>query len=144
MEKDYTVSTINQANKETPCFKTSSNGVFAIVFAVDVCFGLPPNESCYDVIEMGNHSSTCLQLQELSPFPKIARRVPRCRLFQRYIDIFFVCRESVFMSDSKDSVDNFMARCSICYEWFHKKCMSISKKVFSSEDEHKKWKCSNC
>ena len=25
MEKDYTVSTINQANKETPCLRTSSN-----------------------------------------------------------------------------------------------------------------------
>ena len=48
------------------------------------------------------------------------------------------------MSDTKDNVDNFMARCSICYDSFHKKCMSISKKVFSSEDEHKKWKCSNC
>ena len=48
------------------------------------------------------------------------------------------------MSDAKDSVDNFMAGCSICYEWFHKKRMSISKEVFSSEDKHKKWKCSNC
>ena len=119
-------------------------GVFAIAFAADVCFGLPPNESCYDVIEMRNHLSTCLQLQELSPFPKISRRVPRCRFFQRYINIFCVCRQNFFMSDTKDSADNFMARCSICYEWFHKKCMSISKKVFSSEDEHKKWKCSNC
>ena len=82
--------------------------------------------------------------QELLPFPKISRRVARCRFFQRYIDIFCVCRQNFFMSDTKDSVDNFMARCSICYEWFHKKCMSISKKVFSSEDEHKKWKCSNC
>ena len=42
-----------------------------------------------------------------------------------------------FMSDTKDNVDNFMARCSICYEWFHKICMSISKKVLSSEDEIK-------
>ena len=25
MEKNYTVSTINQVNKETPCFQTSSN-----------------------------------------------------------------------------------------------------------------------
>ena len=25
MEKDYTVSAINQANKETPCLQTSSN-----------------------------------------------------------------------------------------------------------------------
>ena len=33
-----------------------------------------------------------------------------------------------------------MTRCSICYEQFDKKCMSISKKDFSSEDEHKKWK----
>ena len=39
--------------------------------------------------------------------------------------------KTFFMSDSKDSVDNLMARCSICYERFHKKCMSISKKVFS-------------
>ena len=43
-------------------------GVFAIAFAVDVCFGLPPSESCYDVIEMCNHLSTCLQLPELLPF----------------------------------------------------------------------------
>ena len=56
--------------------------VFAITaFAVGVCFGFPPNESCYDFIEMRNHLSTCLQIQELSPFPKISRRVPRCRLF---------------------------------------------------------------
>ena len=119
-------------------------GVFAIAFAADVCFGLPPNESCYDVIEIRNHLPTCLQLQELSPFPKISRRVPHCRFFQRYIDIFCVSRQNIFLSDTKDSADNFMARCSICYEWFHKKCMSISKKVFSSEDEHKKWKFSNC
>ena len=63
-------------------------GVFAIAFAVDVCFGLPPNESCYDVIEMRNHLSTCLQLQELWPLPKISRRVLRCKLFERYIVIF--------------------------------------------------------
>ena len=25
-------------------------GVFTVAFAVDICFGLPPNESCYDVI----------------------------------------------------------------------------------------------
>ena len=39
--------------------------------------------------------------------------------------------------NTKDSADNFMAWYSICYEWFHRKCMSISKKVFSSEDEDK-------
>ena len=33
-------------------------GVFVVAFAVDVCFGLPSNESCYDVIEMRNHLST--------------------------------------------------------------------------------------
>ena len=42
-----------------------------------------------------------------------------------------------FISDSKDSVDNFMTRCSVCYEWFHKKCKSICKKVISSEDNIK-------
>ena len=65
---------------------------FAIAFAVDVYFGLLPNESCYSVIKMCNHLSTCLELQELSPFPKISRRVSRSRLFQLYVDIFCVCR----------------------------------------------------
>ena len=96
-------------------------GVFAIAFAVDVCFGLPPNESCYDVIEMRNHLSTCLQLQESSPFLNISRRVPHCRFFQWYIDISCVCQQNFFMSNMKDCADNFMARCSICFEWFHKK-----------------------
>ena len=49
-------------------------GVFPIAFAVDVCFGLPPNESCYDVIEKRNHLSTCLQY---SNYHLISRRVPR-------------------------------------------------------------------
>ena len=106
-------------------------GVFAIAFAVGVCIGLLPYESCYDVTEMRKHLSISLQLEDLSPFPNISRRVPRCRLFQPYIDIFYVCGQNFFMSDSKDNVDNLMARCTICYEWFHKKCMSISKKVFS-------------
>ena len=61
-------------------------GVFGI--AVEVCFGFPPNESCYDVMETRNHQSTCLQLPELLLFPKISRRIPRSRGFQRYIDIF--------------------------------------------------------
>ena len=67
---------VQQQSNSTEC------GVFAIAFVADVCFGLPPNESYYDVIEMLNHLPTCLQLQELSPFPKISRRVPRCRFFQ--------------------------------------------------------------
>ena len=113
-------------------------GVFAIAFAVDVCFGLPQDKSCYDVIEMRKHLPACAQLQELSPFSNISRRVPRYRLFQRYIDIFCVCPQTFFMSDTKDSVDNFIGSCSISYEWFHKKCMSISKNVFSSEDQRKK------
>ena len=29
-------------------------GVFTIAFAVDVCHGLPPNESCYDVLKCAN------------------------------------------------------------------------------------------
>ena len=83
--------TVNYLQVQQQSNSIDCGGVFAIAFAVDVCFRLPPNESCYDVIEMRNHLSTCLQLQELSPFPKISRRVPRCRFFQRYIDIFCVC-----------------------------------------------------
>ena len=79
---------------------------------------------------MRNNLSTFLPLQELSPFPKISIRVPRWRLFQRSIDISWVCPQNVFMSDTKDSAGNFMGRWSICCDWFYKKCMSIGKKSF--------------
>ena len=52
-------------------------GASSIAFAVEVCFELPPNERCFDAIEMRNHLSTFLPLQELSPFTKISIRVPR-------------------------------------------------------------------
>ena len=70
-------------------------------------------------------------------FSEDFKRVPRCSHFQRYVDSFCVCHQNFFISNSKDSVDNSMARCSVCYEWFHKNCMSICKKVVSSEDNIK-------
>ena len=58
--------------------------VFAISFGVDTCFGLLPNDNRYGVIEMRSYLSRCLQLQELP-------RIPRCKHFHRYHDIFCVC-----------------------------------------------------
>ena len=80
--------TVNYLQVQQQSSSVDCGGVFAIAFAVDVCFRLPPNESCYDVIEMRNHLLTCLQLQELGPLPKISRRVLRCKLFEQYIVIF--------------------------------------------------------
>ena len=70
-------------------------GVFAIASAVDVCFALPRNESCYDVIEMRNHLPTCLQLQELSPFPMISRGFHVADFFNDTL-IFFVYADKTF------------------------------------------------
>ena len=41
---------VQQQNNSIDC------GVFGIAFAVDVCFGLPPNQSCYDVLKC---ATTC-------------------------------------------------------------------------------------
>ena len=84
-------------------------GVFAVAFAVDVCFGLPLNESCYEVIEMRSHLSTCLLIQELSP------RVPRCRLFQRVFPKVIITKIVIknsyvletFQNDNQDKVKPF-------------------------------------
>ena len=41
MEKDYTVSTINQANKETPCLQTSSNIVAQTIEVNSISNSIP-------------------------------------------------------------------------------------------------------
>ena len=110
-------------------------GVFAITsFAVGVCFGFPPNQSFYDVIDMRSHLSTCLKIQELSHFPTGGFHVAD---FFNNTFIFFGYADKTFLWAGLKIV--LITLCSICYEWFNKKCMSISKKVFSSEDGHKKY-----
>ena len=99
--------------------------------------------SAYDQEKLREHILTCMQLKEFLPFPKVNRHVTRSRIYHVVIDIFCTCKQNFFDADTVDS-ELFMARCSECCEWYHKKCLNIPRRVFLSEIEHKKWKCKQC
>ena len=104
--------------------------VFALAFAVDVCFGLPPNESCYDAIKMRNHLSLCLQLQELSPFPKISRRVPRCWFFNDTLTFFVYVDETFLWEIRKIVLITLWLYVLFVMSGFTKNAWALAKKSF--------------
>ena len=92
-------------------------GVFATTFAVDVCFGLPPNERNYDVLKCGTVCQHVCNYRNYHLFRRFQGGFQVADFFNGTLTFFCVCRQNFFMSDTKDSVDSLMARCSICYEW---------------------------
>ena len=46
------------------------------------------------------------------------------------------CREAYFHDNNKLDDGYFMANCSVCGEWNHKKCMNIQVEVLWNEKYH--------
>ena len=72
----------------------------------------------------------CLQLEKISAFPQTSKRFYRCRSIPLFFYIYCVCRKAYLHDDIKSDDEYFMAECSGCGEWYHKKCMNIRVKVF--------------
>ena len=47
-------------------------GLFAIAFAAEILDGKSPSEAIFSVDEMRGHLISCLEMQKLSPFPKLS------------------------------------------------------------------------
>ena len=47
-------------------------GIFAIAFAAEILDGKSPSEAIFSVDEMRGHLISCLEMQKLSPFPKLS------------------------------------------------------------------------
>ena len=50
------------------------------------------------------------------------------------------CNETISYNQTNKS----MAMSCRCKGWFHKGCLNISRKVFTSEKNHKVWQCKDC
>ena len=59
-------------------------------------------------------------------------------------DVYRTCRKTCFSEDTEESLDNFLAPCCICQDWYHKKYMNIPLKVFRSDTVAEVWKCKYC
>ena len=49
-------------------------GPFAITYAAEVLNGRSPSEAVFDVNKMREHLITCLEMQRLTPFPKVSNQ----------------------------------------------------------------------
>ena len=119
-------------------------GVFSIAFLVEILFGNDPRNCSFFPGGMREHLLTCLQLKEFSMFPKTTNRVPKSKSCIEKHRVFCVCRDVFFDQDVDENNGNFMAECSRCNEWFHRKCVTIPNNVFVDEKAHSKWVCGPC
>ena len=117
-------------------------GLFAIAFAVDICFGTSPINRPYDVQSMRDHLRSCLIAGKFTIFPTFSgRRVSfsKSRLLVR--NVFCICRQSFYSGECEGDSNLFMAKCSSCLEWYHRGCVNIPIKVFKEDKEHDRWTC---
>ena len=119
-------------------------GAFSIAFLVEILFGNDLRNCSFLPGAMREHLLTCLQLKEFSVFPKTTNRVPKSKFNLEKHHVFCVCRDVFFDEDVNNNNGNFMAQCSKCNEWFHRKCVTIPNSVFTDEKEHSKWVCGPC
>ena len=132
---------VQQQSNGTNC------GLFSIAFAVDIAFGITPKERAYAESEMRNHLLKCFKNRKMSPFPQVPpkhRGIKKSKDSILIEDVHCTCRRIYITSDMEKDPGFFMAMCSVCEEWYHKKCLKIPPKVFKSNNAANNWKCLYC
>lgn len=101
--------------------------LFAIAFAVNLCFGQDPHSVGYAQFSLRDHLLTCLENNKLTPFPTSrSRRLSRNREFNsQTVFVYCVCRQTWERSNSSEP----LTQCCSCKEWFHQSCMDIDQKI---------------
>lgn len=108
-------------------------GVFAIAFAMEVCFGRNPKMVRLDQGKMRQHLYDCLSRHELSPFPTMQSEetLPRPTDLTILLKVYCVCKMPA-------QFDTTMVSCDKCQQWFHCSCVHI----FGDVPEY--WECPKC
>ena len=114
----------------------SDCGLFAIAFAVALCFGLNPSKLNFQQHKMGDHFLHCLAENKFTNFPfNINPNWKKKKIVTQKEKIFCSCR---VLYDSE------MAKCISCDEWFHLRCISSREAKNVKKDETYQYTCSNC
>ena len=58
--------------------------------------------------------------------------------------LYYKCPVPLFEDDLKENKGFFMAFCSVCREWYHKRCENILVAIFRDERKAAVWKCLKC
>ena len=119
-------------------------GVYVIAYATDIAFDRDPFSLSYDRQEMRKYLLRCLQRGVLELFSNSSQRSKRGKSITHRDKLYCHCQMPFFNSDPDTDKDLFMATCSACNKWFHKKCERINALVFKDEEKAKRWTCRNC
>ena len=108
-------------------------GVFALAFALEVCFGRDPKKVHFDQGKMRHHLYECLSKRKLSQFPTIhsEETYPRPTEMTILLKVYCVCKMPA-------QFDTMMVSCDLCKRWFHCSCVHIV------EDVPEYWECPKC
>ena len=112
-------------------------GVLAIAVAYDLCAGNDPLTMVYEHRTIRQHLMECLKKCTISRFPIRETRTTREVIDTQVILLFCTCR----MPEELEIQDP-MAMCVSCKEWYHNSCMDIPDVVW--KDKTIQWKCKSC
>ena len=119
-------------------------GVFAAAFVTDLAYGKDLAVQYYDTHKMRNHLLHSLLSRLITPFSTKIKRTKRGRKTVNSIKLYCICRMLYFKSDPDNDKGLFMICCSVCEEWYHKKCENVHSSVFKDETKAKNWRCRRC
>ncbi|XP_019851198.1 PREDICTED: uncharacterized protein LOC109581489 isoform X17 [Amphimedon queenslandica] len=109
--------------------------LFSIAYAVELCLGNNPENSCFDQGQLRNHLYKCFVNKSLIPFPKQkVEPLPRPRRLYYEVKIFCYCR-------LPENYDKMMIMCDLCQEWYHCSCAGIKESELDDIDD---WMCDIC
>ena len=119
-------------------------GIFAIAFATDIAYNHKPEQRTYNQSVIRKHLLAQLENKTMTPFPQQTKRVKRGKEVTHRFPLYCKCRVPFFEDDPKEDKGFFMAFCSVCGEYYHKRCENIPVVIFRDEKKAAVWKCSNC
>lgn len=107
-------------------------GLFAIAFAVSLCFGHHPEAFWYT--NLREHLTRCFEAKRISQFPvEFVHRSTLTRKLEM-LPVYCICR--------LPEGDGLMVQCDQCFDWFHSTCVSVPQDVLDNSDQH--WACPDC
>ena len=110
-------------------------GILSIAYAYNICSGKDPCKVAYDHLSIRSHLAKCLEAGKFSRFPVLRERESKDVKHVQEIQLYCTCH-----LPEEEDVD--MAECESCGMWFHRHCVDIPKKVFTTPDIQ--WVCKEC
>ena len=90
------------------------------------------------------HLLAQLENETTASFLQQTKRVKRGKEVTHLFPLYYKWRLPFFEDDPKEDKRFFMAFCSVCREWYHKRRENIPVAVFCNEKKAAIWKYSKC